>query len=171
MSTEPEMSDAKFTNVFSILIGGLIVLTIALIILAVIISSGVNQSDINAQNRDRQVIERIAPVGQITVGEVDSAQTADSGSGDTGAGEAAAGDAIYETSCAACHASGVAGAPTFGDEAAWSGRMEKGIDTLYSNAIDGFQGETGVMPPKGGNTSLSDEEVKAAVDYMVEQAE
>jgi cytochrome c5 len=89
------------------------------------------------------------------------------------AGPAAAADgkAVYDQACMACHAQGVAGAPKFGDAEAWGPRIEQGMETLYENSINGFQGETGVMPPKGGFANLSDEEVKAAVDYMVENAE
>ena len=63
----------------------------------------------------------------------------------------------------ACHGAGVAGAPKFGDKAAWAPRIKLGMAALYQVAIAG----KGVMPPKGGNTSLSDDAVKAAVDYMV----
>ncbi len=130
MSSEPEMSDAQFTNVFSLMIGGLILLTIALIILGAVIASGVRQSDINAQVRDTLVAERIEPAGRIAVGDAASGSTAASGSGET---EVASGDSVYQSSCVACHASGVAGAPVFGDAGAWSGRIEKGLDTLYQN--------------------------------------
>lgn len=74
------------------------------------------------------------------------------------------GEAVYNQACMACHMTGAAGAPILGDEAAWAPRMEKGIDTLYTHAIEGFN----AMPPKGGQMGLSDEEVKAAVDFMVE---
>lgn len=84
---------------------------------------------------------------------------------DTGLGKKA-----YNTICFVCHAQGVAGAPKLGDKAAWAPRIAKGMDTLANNAINGFQGSTGVMPPKGGLPSLSDEEVKAAVAYMVGQS-
>lgn len=79
------------------------------------------------------------------------------------------GKQVYDSLCMACHAAGVAGAPRFGDKAAWSPRIAQGMDTLYQHSIEGFQGKTGVMPPKGGNTSLPDADVKAAVDYMVAQ--
>ncbi|HEX7043359.1 MAG TPA: cytochrome c5 family protein, partial [Burkholderiales bacterium] len=57
--------------------------------------------------------------------------------------------------------------PKFGDKAAWKDRVAQGMPTLYEHAIKGYQGKTGFMPPKGGNASLSDNAVKAAVDYMV----
>lgn len=84
---------------------------------------------------------------------------------------AADGEAVYNQACMACHAQGVAGAPKQGDAEAWADRIDKGMDTLYENSINGFQGEAGVMPPKGGFANLSDEEVKAAVDYMVENSQ
>ena len=84
---------------------------------------------------------------------------------------AADGKAVYDQACMACHAQGVAGAPKFGDTEAWTDRLAKGMETLYENSINGFQGEAGMMPPKGGFTNLSDDEVKAAVDYMVENAQ
>ncbi|MDI5935215.1 c-type cytochrome [Halomonas kalidii] len=74
------------------------------------------------------------------------------------------GEAIYNQACMACHMTGAAGAPIKDDEAAWAPRLEQGMETLYDHAINGFQ----AMPPKGGQMNLSDEEVKAAVDFMLE---
>jgi cytochrome c5 len=72
------------------------------------------------------------------------------------------GKIIYDTTCMVCHAAGVAGAPKVGDKATWTPRLKTGIDALYASAIKG----KAAMPAKGGNTSLSDADVKAAVDYM-----
>ncbi|MGZ8287972.1 MAG: c-type cytochrome [Telluria sp.] len=80
-----------------------------------------------------------------------------------------AGKNIYNASCAACHTSGIAGAPKFADKAAWAARIKQGDAVLYDHAIKGFTGKAGMMPPKGGSTA-SDAEVKAAVDYMVAAA-
>ena len=80
------------------------------------------------------------------------------------------GKKVYDTTCVACHAAGVAGAPKFGDKALWAPRIAQGMDTLYMHSIKGFQGKTGMMPAKGGNMSLSDADMKAAVDYMVSQS-
>lgn len=85
--------------------------------------------------------------------------------------DAKAGQETYDKACKACHDSGLAGAPKLGAEADWSARLEAGIDTLYDHAINGFQGDSGVMPPKGGQTQLSDEVVRQAVDYMVESSQ
>jgi len=77
------------------------------------------------------------------------------------------GKKIFDANCAACHGAGIAGAPKFGDKAAWAPRIAQGVNVLYAHAVGGFQGKGGVMPPKGGNVSLPDADVKAAVDYMV----
>lgn len=75
------------------------------------------------------------------------------------------GKALYTQVCAMCHGPGIAGAPKFGDKAAWAPRLAQGAATLYQHAIGGYQGKAGVMPPKGGSTA-PDADVKAAVDYM-----
>jgi cytochrome c5 len=80
------------------------------------------------------------------------------------------GKKAYDTACVACHGMGIAGAPKFGDKAAWSPRIAQGTNVLHDHAIKGFQGKAGVMPPKGGAASMPDADVKAAVDYMVAAA-
>ncbi|MEY4752672.1 MAG: hypothetical protein RJA44_347 [Pseudomonadota bacterium] len=82
------------------------------------------------------------------------------------AARAAEGKAVYEATCAMCHAAGVANAPKFGDAAAWQPRIATGKDTLLASALKG----KGAMPPKGGNAALGDADVKAAIDYMVAAA-
>lgn len=81
-------------------------------------------------------------------------------------GDAGKGKSVYDASCAACHAAGVAGAPKVGDKAAWAPRLKTGTDALYASSIKGKN----AMPPKGGNLALADADVKAAVDYMVGQS-
>lgn len=80
------------------------------------------------------------------------------------------GKATYQAACAVCHAAAVAGAPKLGDKATWAPRIAAGNAVLYEHALKGFQGKTGAMPPKGGNSGLKDDDVKAAVDYMVNSA-
>jgi cytochrome c5 len=82
------------------------------------------------------------------------------------AAAAADGKKVYEGVCVACHGAGIAGAPKFGDKAAWAPRIKTGMDTLYAAALKG----KGAMPAKGGNASLPDADVKAAVDYMTAAA-
>ncbi len=72
--------------------------------------------------------------------------------------------------CATCHAQGIAGAPITGDAQAWAARIDQGMETLIRHSIEGFQGNAGVMPPRGGVMTLSDDEVASAVVYMVEQS-
>jgi cytochrome c5 len=79
------------------------------------------------------------------------------------------GKALYTSTCQACHGAGIAGAPKFGDKAAWAPRLKQGTAVLYEHALKGFQGKSGMMPPKGGSTA-SDDDVKAAVDYMAAAA-
>lgn len=74
-----------------------------------------------------------------------------------------AGEKLYKTACFACHGTGAAGAPKFGDKAAWAPHLEHGIDAMVENAIKG----KGAMPPKGGAMNASDADIRAAVEYMV----
>jgi cytochrome c5 len=78
---------------------------------------------------------------------------------------AADGQAIYQKSCQACHVAGVAGAPKLGDKAAWAPRIATGMDAMLATAI---KGKT-AMPPKGGCMDCSDDDLKAAIQYMVDQ--
>jgi len=77
------------------------------------------------------------------------------------------GKATYDSKCAMCHKNGIAGSPKLGDKAAWEKRIAKGDEQMITNSINGFRGESGFMPAKGGHASLSDEEVANAVHYMV----
>ncbi len=79
------------------------------------------------------------------------------------AGLARNGEEVYNRTCFSCHKFGIAGAPKIGDKPAWAPRIANGLESLYDSALNG----KGAMPAKGGNRVLSDEEVKAAVDYMV----
>lgn len=83
---------------------------------------------------------------------------------------AGGGEDTYNKTCMACHGTGAAGAPKIGDKADWGPRVAQGKQTLYDHAIKGFTGQKGAMPPKGGAAQLSDDEVKAAVDFMVSKA-
>ena len=130
---------------------------------------------------EKAVAERIAPVAKIVVdpnAPAKAAAPAAPAAAPMAAvaippapGKAAAvgadGKATYDSACSACHATGVAGAPKLGDKAAWAPRVKQGKPALHQAALKG----KGAMPPKGGNTSLSDDAVKAAVDYLLAAAQ
>ena len=83
------------------------------------------------------------------------------------AGAAVDGEKVYKSLCFSCHDMGVAGAPKLGDKQDWGPRIAKGMDALYTSSLKGKNDVPGkIMPAKGGNPALSDDEVKAAVDYM-----
>jgi cytochrome c5 len=84
--------------------------------------------------------------------------------------QVATGKTIYSKNCMACHSAGVAGAPGISDAVAWEPRIAQGMDTLNDHAVNGFTGSHGVMPPRGGFATLNDDEVEAAVAYMVSSA-
>lgn len=118
---------------------------------------------------DRATIERITAVGRVCVEgkECEGAPVAAAASAAPAAGGAArSGDAVYTASCSACHGTGAAGSPKFGDKGAWGPRIAQGKATLYTHALGGIR----AMPPKGMCMTCSDDEIKAAVDYMVSKA-
>jgi cytochrome c5 len=75
------------------------------------------------------------------------------------------GQKVFQASCQACHIAGVAGAPKMGDKAAWAPRIAKGNDALFSSVKNGLN----AMPPKGTCMSCSEDELRSAIAYMVEQ--
>ena len=173
--------DAVFIRNFSLLLGALCIVGIISFILAKIVTQSV-ADDIS---EDEGLSERIAPVGKVNTTGAPSlagnkvAQNENLNSASDGILSTAQenldvdsspdGKKIYDAACFVCHANGVAGAPKLGDAANWQARINKGESVLYSNAINGYMGEVGMMPPKGGRPDLSDDAVKAAVDYMVSQ--
>ena len=116
----------------------------------------------------RGVAERIKPVARVEVAGVESAKQPQKAA--AASALARNGQQVYQAACVACHGTGVAGAPKLGDKGKWAKRIGKGVNALYLGAINGMQSPAGVMPAKGGNPSLSDVEVKAAVDYMIAQS-
>lgn len=166
--THVSISDRVFVKNFAMLLGVLVAMTFVLFVLAQMVAAQLPTEDTaELLAKKDALVERISPVGQLVVA---------GGSGSTGgttqvASAAVDGKATYDTTCAVCHVAGVAGAPKFGDKAAWTPRIAQGIDTLYQHAINGFQGTVGFMPAKGGNASLADDAVKAAVDHMVKESQ
>ena len=100
--------------------------------------------------------ERIKPVGSVHVAGAQAAVAADAGP--------KSGADIYNAACVACHGSGVLGAPKLQDAGDWQPRLEKGFDTVWQNAIDGIN----AMPAMGTCGSCSNDDIKAAVEYMIE---
>lgn len=162
---DPNFSDDKFNRWFAGMLLAMIALTALLMVLAGYYASDVNERKYaeNEIENTKSIADRIAPVGKLAVGAATSLIPAANA-------EPMAGDKVYNNACAACHGAGIAGAPKLGDAGAWSSRISKGSDELYANAINGYSGNAGYMPAKGGNASLSDADVKAAVDYMVESS-
>jgi cytochrome c5 len=155
---------------------------IALIaMLASLVTGGADLSKDNPALSKEAVAKRIKPVGEV---EVDASQPKPAAAAAPAAVAAApaaippaavpaaakaAGDgkgkSVYDTVCQVCHTPGIAGAPKTGDKTAWAPRLKTGMEALYASSIKGKN----AMPPKGGNLSLSDADVKAAVDFMVGQ--
>ncbi len=160
------MSDREFYKFFAGLLGALVALTVVFFVLAQVVVSGSNLNKTKGADDPQAIAQRIKPVGELSVG----ATAVMNSIVPTANAAPADGAKVYSATCAACHAAGVAGAPKFGDKAAWKDRIAQGNAKLYEHAIKGFQGKAGFMPPKGGNGALSDAEVKAAVDHMVSKS-
>lgn len=117
-----------------------------------------------------ETLNRIKPVGEVKMYDPAAAPAATVAAAPAGAAPAAGGAVdgkkVYDTTCVACHLAGVANAPKLGDKAAWEPRIKTGVAALVASVVNG----KGVMPPKAGNPSLGDAEIKAAVDFMVDQS-
>jgi cytochrome c5 len=113
---------------------------------------------------DESIAERISSVGSLCIeGEKCKAPVAKAAAAPTGP---RSGEDVYAGSCAACHDTGAASAPKVGDIAAWTPRIDKGLETLFSNALNGIN----AMPAKGMCMSCSDDEIKDAVTHMVDNS-
>ena len=155
-----DQQDAAFLRTFGLVLGFLVVFTIVIIIIANVVTSGSGEKVASKVEQDA-INERLAPVASVNV----------AGASATDAAAAApaapkSGKDIVAAACNACHGTGAAGAPKIGDKAAWQARFDAGMDSLMSNAING----KGAMPPKGGCADCSDDDIKAAIQYMVDAA-
>ena len=152
--------DKTFFRPFIGVLGALVVIAFVFYFIANIVTSDMDSGG----DRQRARIEgNIKPVGQVNVG------SAPASGGATEAVAAAgprSGDQVYNASCLACHSTGVAGAPKVGDQASWAPRAAKGLDSLLATAVSGLN----AMPPKGTCADCSDEELKAAIEYMLSQS-
>ena len=160
------MEDKQFTTQFMAVLVTLIGLTIGILVVANFLYSG--DSGAMDENEQKRVAERIKPVGEVYSGSIPAgdntpAPVAETSATTTVAAADLSGEAVYQQVCAACHAAAVLNAPKPGDTAAWEPRLAKGVDVMYASAINGL----GAMPAKGGRVDMSDDAIKAAVDYML----
>ncbi len=169
--------DTHFFNVFSMVIGLLVTITVVLFALARVVASHTQEANVLTEpGYTKSVAARIGDLTREAVAGQDNSALAIKAGTPAGAGSAAPampknGTELFEQTCSVCHGAGIAGAPKAGDKAAWAPRLAEGKALLYQHALQGFQGKTGVMPPKGGRTDLPDDLVKQAVDHMVQMAQ
>jgi len=113
-----------------------------------------------------EIAARLAPIGQVVLAGEEAPATAPAAAPPAATADAGPGATIYQKACAACHATGVAGAPKLGEKAAWEPRVALGIDTLLNTAING----KGAMPPRGTCADCSDDDLKAVIEYMLTES-
>ena len=163
--------DSHFFNNFSMIIGGLIVIALMIFALARVVAGHTQVPEMYSDPKYvASVTERIKPFVRVAVAGADnSALAIEAPAQATNVALAAPkdGPALYEAVCKTCHATGLMGAPKFGDHAAWGPRIAEGKAMLYQHALQGFTGKLGVMPAKGGRADLNDDLIKSGVDYMV----
>ena len=163
--------DLEFLKKFSLVIGFLTLVTFGLILGALYINGKLQHDPDPSVVKRTQA--RIAPVGAVYAGATGAASQAAATAAAAAAvvsqvayGGTLDGAVIFDSLCAGCHKSGAGGAPTM-DLAHWAARIAKGKDLLHQHSIKGFTGTSGVMPAKGGNPALTDEQVIATVDWML----
>ncbi len=138
---------------------GIVAVALTLVLGVAGCSSEKEELNLTAQ-QEKEMSERLAPAGKVVL-EKDVAVAAPAVAAGPRSGED-----VYNKSCTACHSTGAAGAPKVGVAADWTARIGQGLETLYANAINGIRG----MPAKGLCMNCSEDEVKATVDYMLEQS-
>ena len=168
-------SDLDFLKKFSMVIAFLLATTVVLILLGSHLAATYHKYAVTPQAA-AQTEARIAPVGAVFAGkdgEIEHAAAEEAAkkraASEVAYGGTIDGKTIFGNLCTGCHTSGAGGAPTL-DPSHWGARLAQGKDTLYKHATEGFTGSSGVMPAKGGNPALTEEQVKATVDWMVAQA-
>ena len=167
--------DQKFFDMYSLVIGVLVVAAIGILVLAMEMSER-TQGVYTRETAEYQaaVAERIRPVGQVYLPGDErqaAAPVAEPVAEPEPVATAMTGPQVYNSACLACHSTGVGGAPVVGDAAQWTDRIAQGVDVLYDHAINGFDGDAMTpMLPKGGRMDLSDQEVRDAVDYMIAES-
>ncbi len=166
--------DQKNVDLILLTIGVLIAVAVGLFVIARGMSNEIMaEMQLNDPAVQAVIDERIEPAGRLVLDGEAVADEADVAAV-VGAEEAPAkmtGPQVYNAACIACHGGGIGGAPKTGDAGAWAARIAQGMDALNGNAINGLQGAAGFMPAKGGRADLSDEEIIAAVQYLVDEAQ
>ena len=165
--------DTRFFNTFSLVIGLLMVIAIALFALARVVASHTQEKQMLADTQYRRGVDaRLEPFAHVAIAGADNSALAIQPTSAAPAAAAPAaptnGTELFEQACKACHGAGIGGAPKAGDPAAWAPRIAKGKDVLYDHALHGFTGTAGMMPAKGGRVDVSDDLVKQAVDHMMD---
>ena len=165
--------DQKNIDLILLTIGVLIGVAVGLFVIARDMSNEqMERMMLNDAEYQTAVNARIAPAGRVVGdGEADDAADVAAVVEAEAAPAKLTGPQVYNAACIACHGGGIAGAPKTGDAAAWGPRIAAGMDSLNNNALNGFTGSAGFMPAKGGRADLSDEEIIAAVQYLVDQAQ
>ena len=168
--------DSQFITVFSIVIGTLVTVTVLLLALARVVAGRTQEVDVYKDPIYLASLQRnTGPLTRVAVAGQDNSAMAIQAPAGAGPAPVAAvpksGSELFEAVCKTCHGTGLAGAPTAGDKAAWGPRLAQGKPTLYQHALNGFNGKTGMMPAKGGRTDLPDELIKQGVDYMASLAQ
>jgi cytochrome c5 len=161
-----QQDDRTFIKKFSGIIIGLMVVTVGIVIVAISLQDAPDPSENPSQLTNAQA--RIAPVGNVRTNKESTTATAApvvaaAAPVETAPAAEIDGEKVYNGLCMSCHTAGVAGAPMPGSEEMKT-RAANGIDSMVANALNGI----GIMPPKGGNSSLSEEQIKAAIEYMME---
>jgi cytochrome c5 len=163
--------DRTFFDTFMLVLGILFAVTLVLVGLARVISGRSFEAHKQVDPVfQRELLARIEPVAKVAVAGQDNSALEPQTPAAAAAAADLSGEEVYSQACVACHGAGIAGAPKFGDKAAWAERLAQGADTLHKHALAGYQGKAGFMPAKGGRTDLTDQSVMNAVDYMAEAA-
>ena len=159
--------DRTFFDTFMLVLGILFAVTLVLVGLARVISGRSFEAHKQVDPvYQRELLARIEPVAKVAVAGQDNSALEPQTPAAAAAAADLSGEEVYSQACVACHGAGIAGAPKFGDKAAWAERLAQGADTLHKHALEGYQGKAGFMPAKGGRTDLTDQSVMNAVDYM-----
>ncbi len=138
---------------------------IVLACLALFAAASVAAVELTDTQRDA-ISERIRPVGESCM---DGDASCGAPSAAAAGGAARSGEDVYNAACLACHTTGAGGAPMLGDAAAWADRIAKGTDALHDSGLNGVAGTA--MMAKGGCVNCSEEEITAAVDFMIERSQ